>query len=285
MSEHRRIVDQVENEWLKVLHRHIDLLYHNTHLPSHDVEHHLRVWNFCRDLMYELDLVGIKVDRQTLEGVLIASLFHDTGLIVDKSEEHGYQSRLYCEQFFKNNSDRHVANLSDILTAIERHDDKKVKCPSQNGNKDLESIHSIVSAADDLDAFGYIGILRYVEIYLIRGISVDLLPKAVIKNLQNRFTNFQNSYSFIKQFVHKHRARFEIAFSFFECIEKPKVTNKGIANANREIVCLLKDCLIERKMDIFPTIDFALNNYHSQEINNFFCELRDELRSINNQKW
>jgi hypothetical protein len=30
---------------------------------------------------------------------------------------------------------------------------------------------TILSVADDLDAFGYIGIYRYIEIYLERGIN------------------------------------------------------------------------------------------------------------------
>jgi HD superfamily phosphodiesterase len=277
----RQIVNQVERKWLKALHQYIDELYQNTHLPSHGVEHHLRVWNFCRNLMYELDLVGIKIDKQTVEGAIIAALFHDTGLIIDKSEKHGYQSRLFCEQFFKHNPDKQVVNLSDILTAIENHDDKKVKCCSQKGNQDLVSIQNIVSTADDLDAFGNIGIFRYVEIYIIRGISIDLLPKAVMKNLQNRFDNFQSSYSFLSKYVDKHRARFEIAFSFFDDMEKQKEANKAIAYTNHEIVCILKDCLIQRKMNISPTIDFALNNFQSKEISNFFYELRNELSYIN----
>lgn len=69
-----------------------------------------------------------------------------------------------CIQYFEENKLPKPDRFEEILFAIENHDDKDYK---QN-NTEPNSVFSILCNADDLDAFGKVGIVRYTEIYLLR---------------------------------------------------------------------------------------------------------------------
>jgi len=233
--------------------------------------------------MRELDTIGIKYDQTTISQALIACMFHDTGLIKDSSENHGFQSRLYCEQFFSTNPVLSIENKEIVLSAVELHDDKSLKDFNDSNLNSFQDIHSLVSAADDLDAFGLIGVFRYLEIYLIRGIPLRELPAKVMVNLQNRFINFEKGFSVMSQFVESNRVKYLVAYNFFSGLETQINNSFSTSNDYLSIANLLSDCLINKRLDIYQTISFALEMNRGVFFQSFFENLRNELNLIGNR--
>ena len=188
MNKLNEIIISVENKWLKQLSEFCQSLFYNVQIPSHDHSHHLRVWDYAKEIIYAINTT-YKIDEDFIESCLIASLFHDTGLTQTLDEDHGSESRKICERYFENEEIEKPKNFEEILNAIELHDDKNYLITKQTP----DSVISVLCNADDLDAFGKIGVIRYTEIYLMRGINMKELPKHVINNLNKRFANFERT--------------------------------------------------------------------------------------------
>ena len=181
-----------------------------TKLWSHDLSHHRRVWNYAKELLqYEGD-----TDQLFIEKILIACYLHDIGMSIDPGEKHGIRSRMICELFLKENIFI-PADCADLLEAVENHDNKNYS-DSTVTNKLL----SLLSAADDLDAFGLTGILRYADIYLERNVSIADLGRMVTENSGRRFKNFEKAFSDYPELVEKHRTRFEVLHRFYSEFER-----------------------------------------------------------------
>ena len=71
-----------------------------------------------------------------------------------------------------------------------------------------------------MDAFGNIGVIRYTEIYLLRGIHLRDLPESVIINLDKRFDNFERIYKNYSELFEKHKAQYLNTIKFFEHLKK-----------------------------------------------------------------
>ncbi len=250
-------INSVEKVWYKPIFNYISKLYLGTHLPSHDVAHHVRVWKICKDLLRLLSEKGFSFNESFVTKTLIACLFHDTGLVNDRSEKHGLESRKLCEKFFHENPTFQFKRMGDALDAIEHHDDKTFKKITPISIENGVSLTRLVSSADDLDAYGYIGIFRYLEIYLLREVPFEQLPQKVIHNLKGRFANFENYFSAFPELIDLQRERFRSTYNFFAKLDE-KDTNSS------EIAIALNNCLIDMKMDIDQTISFIKN--YSQEI-------------------
>ncbi len=204
-------IKDAESKWLMNLHSYCKSLFEKTNIPSHDHTHHLRVWKYAKDILKSLNKSG-NIDFNLVEESLIACIFHDTGLTKTLNEFHGLESKIICLQYFEQNKINKPKNLENILFAIENHDDKNYNHNTQQP----DSLLSIVCNADDLDAFGKIGIIRYTEIYLLRGIKIDELPDYVIINLDKRFLNFERTYNEFPELLEKHTQRYLITRTFFE---------------------------------------------------------------------
>ena len=220
----------VEDNWYSLLLSHIESLYLNHHLPSHDVGHHQRVWGYVKELLEEIDSKGIEVSNQLIEQAIVASFFHDTGLLLDNSERHGYKSRLICEQFFKENPKPAIQGLEEVLKAIEHHDDKTLKIKNDvENNVTSVDLLTLISTADDLDAFGLVGVYRYWEIYSLRGVPKSEIPQRVIINLTNRLENFKGYFSYLENFVIHQEKRYTKTLNFYSTLltlgEKSLTTN------------------------------------------------------------
>jgi HD superfamily phosphodiesterase len=177
----------------------------DTKLWSHDLSHHRRVWNYAKELLqYEGD-----TDQLFIEKILIACYLHDIGMSIDPGEKHGIRSRMICELFLKENK-INPADCADLLQAIENHDNK-----NYSDSTVINKLLSLLSAADDLDAFGNIGILRYADIYLERNVSITDLGKMVIENSGKRFQNFEKAFSENPELVEKHRTRYRTLHRFY----------------------------------------------------------------------
>jgi len=215
MSNIQNHIISAEEKWLDALLSYCKKLFDGKKIISHDHTHHLRVWEYSKEIIEALS-ISIDLDYEFIESVLIASLFHDTGLTQNLNEDHGKESRIICSDYFENGTIEKPVNFNEILHAIKMHDDKNYKQENNIPN----SILSVLSTADDIDAFGNIGIVRYTEIYLLRGISIDNLPKSVIQNLDNRFANFERTYKSFRNLFENHKERYLITHKFFEKLQR-----------------------------------------------------------------
>jgi HD superfamily phosphodiesterase len=211
VKELKNNIQQAEKKYLSVLSNYCASVFNGTNIPSHDHSHHLRVWEYSKEIL-EAIYNSHQIDYELIESCLIASLFHDTGLTKTLSENHGNEGRKICIQYFEENKLPKPDKFEEILFAIENHDDKDYKQNITEPN----SIFSILCNADDLDAFGKVGIVRYTEIYLLRGITLNQLPESVINNLDKRFINFKNTYQNFTKLYEKHHQKYLITRKFFQ---------------------------------------------------------------------
>lgn len=184
--------------------------WHNTVLISHDIDHHRRVWHYVKELLAETDGSYLLKDPIFAEKLIIAAYMHDIGMSVDPGIKHGMSGSLICRKFFIEKK-LDGTKYESVISAIENHDNKEYIHSSPRGE-----ILTILSVADDLDAFGHIGILRYLEIYLIRGVSPDKIGYTIRENARSRFMNFQDVFGNNPVLFEKHKQRFIILDNFFK---------------------------------------------------------------------
>ena len=262
------IIKDVESKWLKLLLSFNKQLFASTYIPSHDHTHHSRVWQNAKELICSLSNYNVEINYTFVEKVIIACLFHDTGLTVTLDEKHGAASRRICEDFFSEQNQ--PINFNEILNAIEFHEDKKYIKNSTSKN----SIYSILAASDDIDAFGYIGVYRFAEIYLMRNIKIDEIGKKVLFNLENRFKNIENIYGNIKPFFSLTKVKYGIVHEFYTSL---KNSNKNCIEIlqiiENELIIGKKDCFLvweyysnSKKENIKYFADSILNEYEQQNI-------------------
>ena len=203
------IIESAEKKHLQVLEKFFIEKWGNTHLNSHDVNHHHRVWRNVKELLLCTENAGTKYTSDFCNKLLIACYLHDIGMSVDPGVAHGIQSRELCKAFLlKNNIDE--SDFHDVMEAIEYHNDIEY-----NNNFRHNELLRILSSADDLDAFGYIGIYRYFEIYLARGIRPEVIGSEIKNNAGKRFQNFMLNFGTFPELVEKHRKRYQILDEFF----------------------------------------------------------------------
>lgn len=203
-------VYQSEEKYLPALESFFIQKWGETKLWSHDLSHHRRVWNYAKELLQYIDIPG----RLFIEKLLIACYLHDIGMAIDQREKHGIHSKKFCESFLLNKS-IDPADYADLLEAIENHDNKEyIEFPVSS------NLLLLLSVADDLDAFGYTGILRYADIYMQRGVSQDNLGRMVLENSEKRFRNFEKAFMGIPKLVDRHRNRYMILHEFYSAFNQ-----------------------------------------------------------------
>ncbi|RPH34542.1 MAG: HD domain-containing protein [Bacteroidales bacterium] len=270
-------ISNSEQKWLKPLYKHTKTLFEKTHLPSHDAEHHLRVWLHCRGLLIELHKAGIKTTHDTIDNAIVACFFHDTGLTLDMSERHGLLGRKLCEEYFNQNPKLKISDMVEVLEAIEMHDDKSKRVSTASTHYTMKTILRLVSAADDLDALGYIGVFRYLEIYLKRGIPEREIPKKVTVNLRNRFSNFLNTYSGLHKYSEKEKFRYKETYDFFTELDSLFYQDSIIEDSQLAVFKTLKECLVVKHLGINETIEETLRKSSKAYELGYFSKLRNEL--------
>jgi HD superfamily phosphodiesterase len=212
--------ESAELQFKQTLEEFFVLVYDEKSLVSHGIEHHRRVWNYSKELVFLLEGQNWIPDPNLPSKLIIACYLHDIGMSVDQGIRHGHHSKELCIRFlsdnFLDNSD-----YKDVLLAIKNHDNKEYSTSSIKGD-----LLTILSVADDLDAFGYIGVYRYSEIYLARGLKAQEIGSLIRENASKRFENFVNIFGFADKFVIKHKKRYEILDNFFNEYNKQAVTYK-----------------------------------------------------------
>ncbi|KAF5078473.1 hypothetical protein DSECCO2_140110 [anaerobic digester metagenome] len=273
MTSSTDVIKQVENKWLNSINPFVSKLFAAASIPSHDAHHHQRVWMYCKMMINEIYPSTSIVSADIVESVLVAAMFHDTGLTIDLGEKHGSLSVTICKQFLDENPQLDLNLLQETFDAIEKHDDKSLKAEGRLTVNQLSSPLYIVSTADDLDAFGYIGVFRYLEIYLKRGIAMESIPKKVIENINNRYANFRNRYFSLNSFTHQQRERFTITLDFFSKLDDKR-------SPHWQIALFIASILKHQHTNINQLTHYAINNCNGDAaILNFFRIIAEELNA------
>lgn len=202
----------LEETWYKKIETYFAEKYDGIYLPSHDVNHHKRVWAYACQLLKEITKTTCTSDCLA-EQIFWACMFHDIGLCISTSEEHGKASmELFREFVYKHKAE--IPGIEKVKQAIIEHDNKNY------ASKTLTFKHpyDFVSIADDLDAYGYAGIYRYTEIYYLRGIEIAALPIKVLENVTMRFMHFSKNCSQYTAFYKTHRQRYLIIHNYFSLL-------------------------------------------------------------------
>jgi HD superfamily phosphodiesterase len=214
MTEFQALIHRLEQRWLQELYVYCSHLFQGVFLPSHDQEHHYRVWLNARQLATALHEQGSILSETMLEGLLFASFFHDTGMRDDPGAYHGTRSRELMVEYLEKKG-INCETMLDAIVAVEKHDRKDYPVLPEQRHP-ATNLDTLLSVADDLDAFGTLGVLRYAEINLLRGNPTTNLAGIVLPDLEKRYSHFFNSYGMIGPLTAFHRNRYLITSRYFE---------------------------------------------------------------------
>jgi HD superfamily phosphodiesterase len=204
-----RLIESAENKYKQILEDYFISVYNENSLSSHGIDHHRRVWGYSKELLQLKTFRTTEQISQLPSKLIIACYLHDIGMSVNPGAKHGKHSRKLCIQFLaKYNLPE--SDFSEVLEAIEYHDNK-----DYNNNIHQDDLLTFLSVSDDLDAFGYTGIFRYVEIYLTREIIPEEIGFMIRENANKRFDNFLHTFDSDSEIVQKHIKRFNILDNFF----------------------------------------------------------------------
>ncbi len=274
------ILRQTENKWLDDLFGYIRELFLEFPLPSHDHEHHLRVWRYAIQLIEQLEHAGKKITHGDAEDLIFAVFFHDTGLTRINGPEHGKASRELCGEYLRSQGKR-VHDMDRVLEAIENHDDKTY--PDGSGLYDAEglNIHTTLAVCDDLDAFGKMGIFRYAAIYLSRGIPMEDLGLKIMANLSGRFSNFIYTCSFLPEMIRIHVPRHNLTEDFYRNYNlQLRLIGKGSSRPGTGPAGVVRE-IFRQTMAGVPTLPEICDNVIAENedlyVLQFFHELKNEL--------
>jgi HD superfamily phosphodiesterase len=202
-------IESAENQFKQILEEFFISVYNEKSLSSHGIDHHRRVWNYAIDLLKQLPSEITISNPQLPSELLVACYMHDIGMTVDPGVKHGKHSASLCIEFLKKNSFPEK-EWQNVLEAIYNHDNKEYVT-----NSGPDDLLTILSVADDLDAFGCIGIYRYSEIYLTREIGPDKIGYMIRENAGKRYNNFIKIFGSVDELVVKHWERYYLLDMFF----------------------------------------------------------------------
>ncbi len=267
-----KAIEVSEKNYLHLLEYFFAGEWKDTFLPSHDIDHHRRVWKYACELMASGPPSDTAALSDMVSKTLIACYLHDCGMSVNQGPEHGFHSRILAEKFFRLNNIPE-SFFSDILPVIENHDKK-----DYNTDNNPFPTASVLAVADDLDAFGFTGIYRYSEIYLARGVPYDSLGDMVLENASKRFDNLIRLFGCHTQLVRKHEDRFLILKDFFLRYNKEaSPPSSGKATVHQDIIRSLENILKERTpLPLFCTS--RLEDSTDPDVIRFFEGLLGELQ-------
>ena len=244
------ILTKTEEKWLKFLYQAIKSEFIKHPLPSHDHTHHFRVWFFAKELLRALSDGGYAIDRSLIEKSIISAFFHDAGMTITLKPSHGIESRLICERYLHEMEGLNLSYIDEILDAIELHDDKRYTQKLQGINA-----YTILAVADDLDAYGAIGVYRYYEIYLLRGMKKEEIPLKAIDNIEKRFSFMERIFGSLQDLIKKHESRKQVTIDYFnQFIEKDPTVDTALMAPDMEFL----DWLLKKAYQFNCGLDFLL---------------------------
>ncbi|MCK5136355.1 MAG: HD domain-containing protein [Bacteroidales bacterium] len=273
-------IKRAEERWLNTLHNHAAGLFSGTFLPSHDHTHHRRVWNICRSLLTEIAVFNSHMDESLVEGVLIAAYFHDLGMVHSTKQEHGKLGRDICENYFKDKQIEPPSRFEELLDAIERHDIKEERIYSGIDPGNAPDILSILSISDDLEALGIIGVYRYAEIYLQRGIDLMSLGISILENVSTRFNNISKSCINCPGIVKAYRQQYTELVSFYDRYNQQLLLESNpeeVFSGHIGVVNYIRKLSVEGRTGPESYLLEITGNNRSNLVTDFFTRLNGEL--------
>jgi len=280
--ELEQLIEQSEEKWLDPSYQFIKSKFETKPLPSHDHTHHLRVWKYAKQLLLELVRAGKTINGEFVESLLLASLFHDSGMIEEQGSSHGKISSKIFREFLKTQN-QDPLETERITEVIEKHDDKTFRLAGRLINGDSVSLLPALHISDDLDAFGNIGVYRYSEIYLLRGVPMEDLGLKIIANLSGRYGNFMSNCSRLPEMIRIHSMRYHKTESFFRQYNlQIRKTQEAESILNGGPVGVIKNIYRQVLMNIPSIKELSENIKKSSEdayIHRFLNELENELQA------
>jgi len=270
------IIESAENQYKQILEGYFISVCKEDLLSSHGLDHHRRVWKYSKELLLHYSFNSSFSLQKFAEDLLMASYLHDIGMSVDRGIKHGKYSRVLTTRFLSQNN-LMENDFEELLNAIENHDNKKYS--DEINQNDLLNI---LSVADDLDAFGFNGVYRYSEIYLIRGITFENIGYRVIENASGRFKNFLKITSSFNDIIEKHTGRYNILIDFFNKYNEQLSTYPfGTLNPSGYCgVIEIIDYLIKNQLNL-KTIYLNPDKFLANSIINwYFSEMAKELSDL-----
>jgi hypothetical protein len=282
MKHAQDLIQELENKLLETLYHDVKIIFSNANIPSHDEDHHLRVWKYSLTIVHELQKQGYQISMNDLEKLMIAVFFHDTGLVSNPGTEHGRAGVEICKKWLGENNLSSRDSIEEIFYAIEHHDDKVYNhLPPLIMNERINLL-GILGISDDLDAFGYTGIYRYLEIYLLRGISTEEIGSLILSNLYGRYRNFLEKCFQFSELVRIHSRRFEIANNFFKVYNKQLLDyaeGKKVNTGPYSIVQHLRNQLSRESISIEELCKKGMKDFSNKSERLFFRSLRHEFKN------
>lgn len=266
-------IKNAESLFITPLERFFRQRYNEKSLPSHGLDHHRRVWYYAKELMTNA-IPGIEPDTDFIRKLLIACFIHDIGMTREPGIRHGNHSRMICEDFLNENKLK-LSDYQDLLDTILNHDNKEYKTGTRKN-----TLLTVLSLADDLDAFGYTGIYRYAEIYLMRGVGFKDLGNKVRSNAKVRFDNFRNICSGLPGLIYKHTKRYLILDEFFNMYEKDYpgyVFGSNNLTGNCGVIELI-NLSLEAQTPLNNILDLKQNLSGDRIVTDFLKSLEQELQ-------
>jgi HD superfamily phosphodiesterase len=268
-----RLIADAEDSFQKKLEAFFISEFDDRHLPSHGLDHHRRVWNYAGEIIRIIDFRPPLPDRRFMSGLILACYLHDIGMATDQGPRHGGVSRELAERFISlHRLDR--AGFETALAAIENHDMKDYPDP-----EGLEITLKVLSLADDLDALGYTGIYRYLEIYLKRGIEPADAGRKIAENAASRFRFIAESMKEHRRILEFAEKRYIILESFFREFNACSPFYE-FGRKEPEGKCGVADVIMQINKGDTDLEDVFLKAYSKEpekEPAEFFKALKDEL--------
>lgn len=203
------VMESAEFRFKQILEEFFSTIYDEKTLSSHGIDHHRRVWTYAKELLVPYADLNPQPITLLPSKLIIACYLHDIGMSVNRGVKHGKESRNLCSEFLAHNN-LPENDWQDVLETIENHDNK-----DYSGNAEMNDLLTILSVADDLDAFGCNGIYRYSEIYLTRKIEPDMIGHNIRENARIRYDNFIKIFGSVDELVMKHWERYYLLDMFF----------------------------------------------------------------------
>ncbi len=273
-------LNRSEEQWLSPSFKFLEAEFTRHPLPSHDHFHHLRVWKHARRLLTSLEKPEINIRYEFVESLLLSSMFHDSGMIIEKGSEHGKAGVEILNKFL-DNMPQQPAGISAISEAIEKHDNKSYGLAGKLITDGEVMLLPALNISDDLDALGNIGVFRYSEIYLLRGISMEDLGLKIIANLSGRYGNFITNCARIPEMIKIHSIRHHTIESFFRLynLQIRKINETGEEQTSGPVAVIKH--IYKEIMKNTPTIrilsENILKSTDDPYVHNFFEALKLEL--------
>jgi HD superfamily phosphodiesterase len=266
----QKTIEQAEYKWLSEVYNFCRNGFSSTYLPSHDETHHFRVWHFAKALIPGYHSIIHPFTTAHIEGILLAAMLHDTGMSETLDVNHGRAGR-HLAVLFLNKMPSIPELADDILDAIEKHDDKSYSSESSR-EKDEGIILTILSLADDMDAFGAIGVFRYYEIYLLRGITVGKMAGKVLPNLDRRYDAIENRLQSWPKMLSDIEKRYRTTRGFFEDLQAsdPRALN---------VTDIFESVMRKPRLKPEEAMPEILKNVDDPYMAAFFAEMQRELFS------